>query len=110
MGDPNASIPTPQPVHYRTMFGAFGRACRGTSVSFVSEAALQAGIQGSFQLERRLVAVKDCRTVTKNSMILNDYQPHMEVDPQTYEVRADGVLLTCEPADVLPMAQRYFLF
>ncbi len=110
MGDPNASIPTPQPVHYRTMFGAMGRACTSTSVSFVSEAALLAGIAGSLQLERRLVATKNCRTVTKSSMVLNDYQPQMEVDPQTYEVRADGVLLTCEPADVLPMAQRYFLF
>lgn len=110
MGDPNASIPTPQPVHYRPMFGALGRACVTTSVTFVSDAALQAGVAGSHDLERRLVAVKNCRSVQKSSMILNDYQPHMEVDPQTYEVRADGQLLTCEPADILPMAQRYFLF
>ena len=110
MGDPNASIPTPQPVHYRPMFGAYGRACTGTSVSFVSQAALEAGVAGSFELERRLVAVKNCRSVTKADMRLNDYQPHMEVDPQTYEVRADGQLLTCEPASELPLAQRYSLF
>ncbi|UTF60381.1 urease subunit alpha [Gilvimarinus sp. DA14] len=110
MGDPNASIPTPQPVHYRPMFGAFGKACKGTAVTFVSQASIEAGIQGSFELERRLVAVKNCRSVTKASMILNDYQPHMEVDPQNYEVRADGQLLTCEPATELPLAQRYTLF
>ncbi|WP_439101135.1 urease subunit alpha [Congregibacter sp.] len=110
MGDPNASIPTPQPVHYRPMFGAFGKASRATSVSFVSAASLDANIGESLGLDRRLVAVKDCRSVTKADMRLNDYQPHMEVDPQTYEVRADGELLTCEPATVLPMAQRYFLF
>ncbi|MDO3388822.1 urease subunit alpha [Gilvimarinus sp. SDUM040013] len=110
MGDPNASIPTPQPVHYRPMFGAFGKACTGTSVSFVSQAAIEAGIKGSLELERRLVGVKACRSVTKSSMVLNDYQPHMEVDPQTYEVRADGQLLTCEPATELPLAQRYSLF
>ncbi|MDP5052761.1 MAG: urease subunit alpha, partial [Congregibacter sp.] len=110
MGDPNASIPTPQPVHYRPMFGAFGKACQATSVSFVSAASLQAGIGEALGLDRRLVAVKNCRSVTKADMRLNDYQPVMEVDPQTYEVRADGVLLTCEPATVLPMAQRYFLF
>jgi urease subunit alpha len=110
MGDPNASIPTPQPVHYRPMFGAFGKASRATSVSFVSAAALEHGLAESLGLERRLVAVRDCRSVSKSSMLLNDYQPHMEVDSQTYEVRADGELLTCEPAAVLPMAQRYFLF
>lgn len=110
MGDPNASIPTPQPVHYRSMFGALGGACKATSVSFVSQAAFEAGISASLELQRRLVGVSQCRTVTKASMVLNDYQPHMEVDPQTYEVRADGVLLTCEPAEILPMAQRYFLF
>ncbi len=110
MGDPNASIPTPQPVHYRPMFGAYGKACTGTSVTFVSQAAIEAGIKGSLELERRLVAVKNCRSVTKASMILNDYQPHMEVDPQNYEVRADGQLLTCEPATELPLAQRYTLF
>lgn len=110
MGDPNASIPTPQPVHYRAMFGAFGKAVTATSVSFVSQAALDAGIAASYKLERRLVAVKDCRSVKKKDMIHNDYRPVMEVDPETYEVRADGQLLTCEPAEVLPLAQRYFLF
>ncbi len=110
MGDANASIPTPQPVHYRPMFGAYGKACRATSVSFVSQAALDAGIAASFELERSLVAVRGCRSVTKAQMVHNNYQPVMEVDPQSYEVRADGVLLTCEPADVLPLAQRYFLF
>ncbi|MEY4588436.1 MAG: urease, alpha subunit [Pseudomonadota bacterium] len=110
MGDANASIPTPQPVHYRPMFGAFGKACRATSVSFVSQVALEAGIAASYELERRLVAVKGCRSVSKADMVHNHYQPVMEVNPQTYEVRADGVLLTCEPADVLPLAQRYFLF
>ena len=110
MGDPNASIPTPQPVHYRPMFGAYGKACTGTSVSFVSHAAADAGIAGSLELERRLVGVRGCRKVTKADMIHNAYQPKMEVDPETYEVRADGQLLTCEPADVLPLAQRYFLF
>ncbi|MDO3382127.1 urease subunit alpha [Gilvimarinus algae] len=110
MGDPNASIPTPQPVHYRPMFGAYGKSCTATSVSFVSQASIEAGIRGSLELERRLVGVAGCRKVTKASMVLNDYQPHMEVDPQTYEVRADGQLLTCEPAHVLPLAQRYSLF
>ncbi len=110
MGDPNASIPTPQPVHYRTMFGGFGRMCTATSVTFVSRAALEAGLAASLELERRLVAVEKCRSVTKAQMVHNAYQPQMEVDAQTYEVRADGVLLTCEPAKELPLAQRYFLF
>lgn len=110
MGDPNASIPTPQPVHYRPMFGAYGKASYATSVSFVSAASIEAGIGDALGLDRRLVAVKNCRSVGKKDMRLNDYQPVMEVDPQTYEVRADGELLTCEPATVLPMAQRYFLF
>ncbi|MEO1079223.1 MAG: urease subunit alpha [Pseudomonadota bacterium] len=110
MGDPNASIPTPQPVHYRPMFAAFGKAARASSLSFVSEASLAADIGAELGLERSLAAVKGCRSVTKADMRLNDYQPEMEVDPQTYEVRADGELLTCEPASVLPMAQRYFLF
>lgn len=110
MGDPNASIPTPQPVHYRYMFGAYGSAVKHTSISFISQAAWDAGIAGSLKLERMLSPVKGCRTVTKAAMVHNDYQPVMEVDPQTYEVRADGQLLTCEPAEVLPMAQRYFLF
>ncbi|QIT56946.1 urease subunit alpha [Aquisalimonas sp. 2447] len=110
MGDPNASIPTPQPVHYRPMFGSYGRAMRETSVSFVSQAAVDAGIGAQLGLQRRLVAVKGCRSVKKKDLILNDWQPHMEVDPETYEVRADGELLTCEPMAELPMAQRYFLF
>lgn len=110
MGDPNASIPTPQPVHFRPMFGAMGKAVTQTSVSFVSEAAVTAGIADTLGLERRLVAVKDCRSVKKKDMKLNDYQPHMEVDPETYEVRADGQLLDCEPATALPMSQLYSLF
>jgi urease subunit alpha len=110
MGDPNASIPSPQPVHYRPMFGAFGRARHETSISFVSGTALDKGMLDSAGLQSRLVQVKACRTIGKKDMIHNTYQPHMEVDPQTYEVRADGELLTCEPASVLPMAQRYFLF
>lgn len=110
MGDPNASIPTPQPVHYRPMFGAFGKALTATSVNFVSQAGIDAGIAGSLELERRLVAVKNCRTVKKSSMIHNDWQPKVEVDPETYEVRADGELLTCEPAEKLPLSQLYSLF
>jgi len=110
MGDPNASIPTPQPVHYRPMFGAFGKALTATSVNFVSQAGIDAGIAGSLELERRLVAVKNCRTVKKSSMIHNDWQPTVEVDPETYEVRADGELLTCEPAEKLPLSQLYSLF
>lgn len=110
MGDPNASIPTPQPVHYRPMFGALGGARYATSVSFVSQAALDAGIGEQLGLQKNLVAVKDCRDVRKQDMVLNSYQPTIEVDSQTYQVRADGELLTCEPAEVLPLAQRYFLF
>jgi urease subunit alpha len=111
MGDPNASIPTPQPVHYRSMFGAFGRAMTASSITFVSAAALDAGIGTSLGLQRCLVPVKNVRGgISKKSMIHNHATPHIEVDPETYEVRADGVLLNCEPASVLPMAQRYFLF
>ena len=110
MGDPNASIPTPQPVHYRPMFGAFGGALSATCVTFVSTAFLNAGGADQLGLQRVIAAVKDCRQVTKHDMVLNDYLPEMEVDPETYEVRADGQLLTCEPADVLPLAQRYSLF
>ncbi|MEO8039805.1 MAG: urease subunit alpha, partial [Betaproteobacteria bacterium] len=110
MGDPNASIPTPQPVHYRPMFGAFGGACAATSVTFVSGAALDSGIGTQLALNKRLVAVKGTRNLTKRDLLLNDAMPRMEVNAQTYEVRADGVLLTCEPAHTLPMAQRYFLF
>jgi urease subunit alpha len=110
MGDPNASIPTPQPVHYRYMFAGYGAALVKTSVSFVSQAALAADVGSAFGLNKRLVAVRDTRGVRKADLIHNAYQPHMEVDPQTYAVRADGVLLQCEPAAELPLAQRYFLF
>jgi urease subunit alpha len=111
MGDPNASIPTPQPVHYRPMFGVFGRALVENCISFVSAAALDAGIGAALKLQRRLVPIANTRAgIGKRSMIHNDATPAIEVDAETYEVRADGVLLTCEPATVLPMAQRYFLF
>ena len=111
MGDPNASIPTPQPVHYRPMFGAFGRANVLSSVTFVSHASLEAGIAESLGLTRPLLAVGNTRGgIGKRRMVLNDALPRIEVDPETYEVRADGELLVCEPATVLPMAQRYFLF
>ena len=110
MGDPNASIPTPQPVHYRPMFGSFGKAIGPTSISFVSQASLANGAAESFGLAKRLVAVQGNRTVNKRDMVHNAYLPSMQIDAQTYQVRADGVLLTCEPATVLPMAQKYFLF
>ncbi|WP_189363014.1 urease subunit alpha [Mesorhizobium sp. M4A.F.Ca.ET.022.05.2.1] len=111
MGDPNASIPTPQPMHYRPMFGAYGKALTNSSVTFVSKAALDAGLQGRLGVDKAMVAVENTRGgIGKHSMVLNDATPHVEVDPETYEVRADGELLTCEPATVLPMAQRYFLF
>jgi urease subunit alpha len=111
MGDPNASIPTPQPVHYRPMFAAFGRAVVRSSVVFVSQAAIEDGLQGRLGLEKELVAVANTRgSIGKAAMIHNAATPVIEVDPETYEVRADGELLTCEPAEVLPMAQRYFLF
>ena len=110
MGDPNASIPTPQPVHYRPMFGAFGGAVAKGSLTFVSQAGLAAGIQEKFGLSKNLSAVKNIRGVRKQHMVHNAYLPKMEIDAQTYAVRADGQLLTCEPATTLPMAQRYFLF
>jgi urease subunit alpha len=111
MGDPNASIPTPQPVHYRPMFGSYGRSRMLSAVTFVSGASLQADIAGRFGLSRELVAVRNCRGgISKRSMVHNATLPKIEVDPETYEVRADGVLLVCEPAKVLPMAQRYFMF
>jgi urease subunit alpha len=110
MGDPNASIPTPQPVHYRPMFGAFGGACADSALTFVSAAALRHDLAGTLHLRRAQVAVENTRTIDKRAMIHNDALPKMEVDPETYEVRADGELLTCEPATVLPMAQRYFLY
>jgi len=110
MGDPNASIPTPQPVHYRPMFGAFGGALHRGSLTFVSQAGMNAGIQDRFGLNKTLSAVKNIRGVRKQHMIHNSYLPTMEIDAQTYAVRADGLLLTCEPATSLPLAQRYFLF
>ncbi|MGE5146522.1 MAG: amidohydrolase family protein, partial [Candidatus Eiseniibacteriota bacterium] len=111
MGDPNASIPTPQPVHQRPMFGALGRALAESCVTFVSQAALDDEIGRRLGLARRLVAVKNTRGgIGKAAMRLNDATPKIEVDPETYEVRADGVLMTCAPAATLPLAQRYFLF
>jgi urease subunit alpha len=110
MGDPNASIPTPQPVHYRFMFGALGAARAATSLCFVSQAALDDGIGARLGLRKRLMAVTGTRHLRKSDLVLNDYLPHIEVDPQTYEVRADGQILTCDPAAELPLAQRYFLF
>ncbi len=110
MGDPNASIPTPQPVHYRPMFGALGQAVCANSVTFVSKAAYDAGIRRELNLQRQILPCEGVRTVTKSDMVHNSAMPVVEVDPQTYEVRADGQLLSCEPAEVLPLAQRYFLF
>src|SRR5262249_48896554 len=109
MGDANASIPTPQPVLYRPMFGSFGGATAATSLTFVSKAALEEQIPNKLGLRKTAVAVENCRNITKSSMIHNDATPQIEVDSETYEVRADGNLLTCEPATVLPLAQRYFL-
>ena len=110
MGDPNASIPTPQPVYSRPMFGAFGRSVEHSAVVFVSEAAQADGIGKRLGLAKQTIAVQGTRTIGKKDLILNSATPHIEVNPETYEVRADGELLTCQPADVLPMAQRYFLF
>ena len=111
MGDPNASIPTPQPVHYRPMFAAFGKALTASSVVFTSKAALRGGLRAKLGIEKKLVAVENTRSgISKKSMVHNSATPHIEVDAETYEVRADGELLTCAPAEVLPMAQRYFLF
>jgi urease subunit alpha len=110
MGDPNASIPTPQPVHYRAMFGAFGKALTANSLVFVSKAAANERVREQLGVEKQLVAVEHTRGITKKSMVHNSATPEIEVDPETYEVKADGELLTCAPAEVLPMAQRYFLF
>ncbi len=110
MGDPNASIPTPQPTHYRYMFGAQSKANASTSITFVSQAAMNEGIKDKLRLDKIVAPVSNTRNVRKKDLHLNTYQPNMEVNPQTYEVRADGELLTCEPATVLPMAQKYFLF
>jgi len=110
MGDPNASIPTPQPVHSRPMFGAFGRSLTASAVTFVSQAALEAGVAAELGLQKQVLAVQGTRGLTKADMLRNSATPAIEVDPETYEVRADGELLTCEPAEELPLAQRYFLF
>ncbi len=110
MGDPNASIPTPEPVHYRPMFGAFGRALTASRQTYVSQAAFEAGIGEHLGLESVVLPVEDCRSVRKADMVLNDFTPEIEVDPETYEVRCNGELITCEPAEVLPLAQRYFLY
>ena len=110
MGDPNASIPTPQPVHYRPMFGAFGRALAKSRVTFVSRAALAKGVAGRLGLRSNVIGVEGTRSIGKADMVHNAATPKVTVDPETYEVRADGALLTCEPATVLPMAQRYFLY
>jgi urease subunit alpha len=110
MGDPNASIPTPQPVHYRPMFGAFGGALSSSCVTFLPAIAIERGIPEQLGLQRMIKPARGIRAIDKKRMILNDATPHIEVDPETYEVRADGVHLTCEPATVLPMAQRYFLY
>jgi urease subunit alpha len=111
MGDPNASIPTPQPVHYRPMFGAFGKALTASSLVFVSKAAAKSKLRDQLGVEKQFVAVENVRDgISKKSMIHNGATPKITVDPETYEVTADGELLTCAPADVLPMAQRYFLF
>ena len=111
MGDPNASIPTPQPVHYRPMFGSYGRARTGTSLTFVSDAAIAGGLAHKLKVEKRLVPVENTRgDIGKRSMVHNNATPKIEVDPETYKVTADGEMLVCEPAAKLPMAQRYFLF
>ena len=110
MGDPNASIPTPQPVHMRPMFASYGRAINPTSLTFVSQAAMEADVATKLGLQKTVLPVSGCRNLSKTDLKLNDYLPKMEVDPETYHVRADGEMLVCEPATVLPMAQRYFLF
>jgi urease subunit alpha len=110
MGDPNASIPTPQPAFYRPMFGALGRAKYVTSYTFVSQAALAQRVPEQLGLQKRVAAVRGCRGLGKTVMVHNAYLPHLEVDPETYVVKADGQVLTCEPAPSLPLAQRYFLF
>jgi urease subunit alpha len=110
MGDPNASIPTPQPVYMRPMFGSFGTAMGCTSIAFVSGLAMQKGVPQGYGLTKRIEAVKGCRRLGKKDMKWNQAMPNISVDPETYEVRADGELLTCEPAQVLPLAQRYYLF
>ncbi|MGZ5248147.1 MAG: urease subunit alpha, partial [Flavitalea sp.] len=110
MGDPNASIPTPQPVIYRHMFGAFGKALQNTCYTFVSKASLENGVIEKYGLNKMVAAVKNCRNISKKDLIHNDQTPQIDVDPENYDVRVDGEIITCEPASVLPLAQRYFLF
>jgi urease subunit alpha len=110
MGDPNASIPTPQPVHYRSMFGSYGSACHATSMLFLPKAAMDDDLPTKIKLNSKIGVVSNARNIGKKDMLHNYYQPNIEVDPQLYTVKADGVLLTCEPAESLPMSQRYFLF
>ena len=111
MGDPNASIPTPQPIHFRHMFGAYGQSLTNSSITFVSESSLKNNIKEKYGLKKQLIAVKNTRSqISKKSMINNNFQPNIEVDPETYEVRANGEKLTCEPAISLPLTQRYFLY
>jgi urease subunit alpha len=110
MGDPNASIPTPQPVHYRPMFGAFGKALQASAATFLPAVAIECGISEQLGLGRMILPARGIRAINKSRMIHNSATPKMEVDPETYEVRADGVHLTCEPATILPLAQRYFLY
>ena len=110
MGDPNASIPTPQPVLYRPMFGSFGSATSATAITFVAQAAMTAGLSARLGLKKMVRPVSKCRRIGKKDMVHNSATPNIEVDPETYEVRVDGKLITCEPASVLPLAQRYFLF
>jgi urease subunit alpha len=110
MGDPNASIPTPQPVIYRHMFGAYGKALHRTCASFVSQASLEKGIIQQYELQKMILPVKNCRNISKKELIHNNDTPQIEVNPENYEVKVDGQLITCEPVSIVPLAQRYFLF
>jgi urease subunit alpha len=110
MGDPNASIPTPQPVIYRHMFGAYGKAVQKTCITFVSKASLENGVVASYGLQKQVLPVINCRTISKKDLIHNDATPQIDVNPETYEVRVDGEHITCEPVSEVPLAQRYFLF
>ena len=110
MGDPNASIPTPQPVIYRHMFGAYGKAVFRTCITFVSKISIEKDIVSKYQLQKTIVAVKNCRDISKKDLVHNDATPQIDVNPENYEVRVDGEHITCDPVSVLPLAQRYFLF
>ena len=110
MGDPNASIPTPQPVIYRSMFGAYGKAVTKTCVTFASQASTENGTIEKYKLDKTIVPVKNCRNISKKHLIHNDATPQIDVNPENYEVKVDGVAITCEPVAVVPLAQRYFLF